>query len=70
MKAPRFEDFEIEYWDNNRFAFLGDGFEMREIDGRDVTNYLGCLNEDGKDLQPDYDQNLIKILGGCYIDEY
>jgi hypothetical protein len=69
MKAPRFEDFDIEYWDENRFAFLGNGFEIREIDGRDITYYLGYLDEPGRDEQPDYDENLIKILGGCYIDE-
>jgi hypothetical protein len=64
MRQPRYEDYEIEYWNKNRFAFLGNGFEMREFDGRDITNYLGCLNDQGKDLQPDYDEGLIDILGG------
>jgi hypothetical protein len=67
MKSPRWEDFDMEYWDNNRFAFLGDGFEIREVDGRDITYYLGCLDEDGRDIQPDYDEQLINILGGCYV---
>jgi hypothetical protein len=61
LKAPRYEDFELEYWNKNRFAFLGNGFEVREFDGRDITNYLGCL--DG-DVQPDYDEGLITILKG------
>lgn len=68
MKAPRYEDYEIEYWDtDNRFAFLGNGFQTREFDGRDITNYLGLL--EGKDVQPNYDEDLIKVLGGIYIDE-
>lgn len=25
MKTVRYEDYEIEYWDENIFAFLGDG---------------------------------------------
>lgn len=25
LDRPRYEDFEIEYWDDNRFAFLGNG---------------------------------------------
>jgi len=68
MKSPRFEDFDMEYLDENRFAFLGNGFEIREVDGRDVTYYLGCLDEEGRDVQPEYDEELINILGGCTID--
>jgi hypothetical protein len=67
LRSPRFEDFDIEYWGENRFAFLGNGFEVREFDGRDVTNYLGCLDELGRDLQPEYDPDLINILGGSVI---
>ena len=69
MKQPRFEDFEIEYWDENIFAFMGNGFEMREFDGRDLTNYLGSLDEHGRDVQPDYDTGLIDVLGGTTLDE-
>jgi len=69
MSHPRYEDFDIDYWDANRYAFLGNGFQTREFDGRDITNYLGCLDDEGKDIQPDYDEDLIKILGGVYIDE-
>jgi hypothetical protein len=67
LKAPRYEDYEIEYLEDNRFAFLGNGFATREEDGRDITNYLGTLDEDGRDVQPDYDSSLIKKLGGCFI---
>ena len=68
MKAPRYEDFEIEYWYENEFAFMGNGFEAREFDGRDITNYLGCLDENGRDVQPVYDEGLIQKLAGWSID--
>lgn len=69
MESPRYEDYEIEYWDDNRFAFMGNGFEIREFDGRDITNYLGCLDEEGRDVQPEYDEGLMDILGGWTLDE-
>jgi hypothetical protein len=69
MEAPRFEDYEIEYRGDNMFAFLGNGFELRESDGRDITNYLGCLDEQGQDRQPEYDERLIDVLGGVTLDE-
>jgi hypothetical protein len=65
MEKPRYEDFEIAYWDDNRYAFLGDGFDTREYDGRDITNYLGLL--DGEDAQPDYDEDLINTLAGWAV---
>ncbi|KAH6643680.1 hypothetical protein C7974DRAFT_407401 [Boeremia exigua] len=69
MERPRFEDYEIEYRSENMFAFLGNGFEVREFDGRDITNYLGCLDDDGRDVQPDYDKGLLDVLGGFTLDE-
>jgi hypothetical protein len=69
MEAPRFEDYEIEYRGDNMFAFLGNGFEMRESDGRDITNYLGCLDKQERDQQPEYDERLIDLLGGFTLDE-
>lgn len=50
LQKPRFEDFDMEYHSGNRFNFLGDGFDTREFDGRDLTWYYGLL--DGKDEQP------------------
>lgn len=71
MESPRYEDFEIEYKSENMFEFLGNGFEVREFDGRDITNYLGCLDDEGRDVQPKYDETLIDVLGGCNLgDEY
>lgn len=65
LDRPRYEDFDIEYWEENRFAFLGNGFDTREFDGRDITNYLGSL--DGTDQQPDYDQDLVNTLAGWAV---
>jgi hypothetical protein len=69
MRAPRFEDYVIEYWDTNIFSFLGNGFEAREFDGRDITHYLGCLDDEGRDVQPDYDKGLLDVLGGFTLDD-
>ncbi|KAF1957951.1 FAD/NAD(P)-binding domain-containing protein [Byssothecium circinans] len=69
MQAVRWEDYELEYWSSNIFEFLGNGFEKREFDGRDITNYLGCLDDKGRDLQPSYDEHLIDILGGFNLDD-
>lgn len=69
MESPRYEDFEIVYWGENCFAFLGNGFEVREFDGRDVTGYLGSLEEGGRDVQPEYDEGLLDVLGGFTLGE-
>jgi hypothetical protein len=69
LQRPRYEDYDIECWDENIFAFMGNGFEVREFDGRDITNYLGILDKEGRDVQPDYDDKLIDILGGAHIDK-
>ena len=66
FRRPRYEDFDIEYCDEggNRFAFLGNGFALREFDGRDLTWYMGSLDPEGRDVQPEYDERLLEILGG------
>lgn len=69
METPRYEDYDIEYRGENVFEFLGNGFAVREFNGQDITNYLGCLDEDGRDVQPDYDKELIDILGGMTLGE-
>lgn len=53
---PRYEDFDIKYESLNRFQFWGNGFTVRELDGRDPTWYLGIV--DGEDKQPDYTEDL------------
>ncbi|KAF5714437.1 monooxygenase [Fusarium globosum] len=50
LQKPRFEDFDIDYLSGNPFNFLGNGFDTREFDGRDLTWYYGLLN--GQDKQP------------------
>lgn len=65
MERPRYEDYDIEYWDDNRYAFLGNGFDTREYDGRDITNYLGLL--EGQDAQPEYGEELLKTLAGWAV---
>ncbi|KIK70801.1 hypothetical protein GYMLUDRAFT_184786 [Collybiopsis luxurians FD-317 M1] len=53
LTNPRWEDWDYEYgYAGNRFGYFGNGFTMREVDGRDTTFYYGLL--DGKDEQPDY----------------
>lgn len=53
MENPRWEDYDYTYgYANNRFGYWGNGFTMREQDGRDNTWYWGLL--DGKDEMPDY----------------
>ena len=51
LQKPRFEDFDIDYVSDNRFNFLGNGFDVREFDGRDITWYYGLLNN--QDKQPE-----------------
>lgn len=54
LDAPRYEDFDIRYTSKNQWAFLGNGFSLREFDGRDTTYWMGLLG--GQDRQPEYDE--------------
>ncbi|KAK4561381.1 hypothetical protein LTR86_004698 [Recurvomyces mirabilis] len=65
LERVRYEDFEMEYWDENRFAFLGNGFDTREFDGRDITHYLGLL--DDEDKQPEYGDELVQKMAGWAV---
>jgi hypothetical protein len=67
MERPRYEDFEIEYGDANRVAFMGNGFDTREFDGRDITHYLGNIDEEGRDVQPVYGEELMKTMAGWAV---
>lgn len=40
VEEPRYEDYEWKYVDRNRFAYLGNGFSVRESAGRDITYYF------------------------------
>ncbi|WVR07069.1 hypothetical protein IAU60_004108 [Kwoniella sp. DSM 27419] len=48
LMDPRYEDFKYTYWNKNRFAYLGNGYTLREIEGRNDTWYLQYA--DGLDL--------------------
>ncbi|KAJ0383354.1 hypothetical protein COL922a_010641 [Colletotrichum nupharicola] len=50
INTPRWEDYELKYTTTNRFGYWGNGFAVREQDGRDLSWYLGLL--DGVDEQP------------------
>lgn len=41
LAKPRYEDYDIDYTRRNPFAFLGNGFTVREYEGRDLSYYLG-----------------------------
>lgn len=57
LSKPRFEDYNIEYCNSlNMFEFLGNGFDTREFDGRDLSYYLGLL--DDQDVQIDLEADL------------
>ncbi|CAK7223816.1 hypothetical protein SEUCBS140593_005359 [Sporothrix eucalyptigena] len=41
VKDPNFEDYEIQYWNKNRWGYMGNGFVDYEFTGtRDLTWYL------------------------------
>ena len=40
LDEVRYEDYEITYCSRNRFAYLGNGFSVREAPGLDTTWYL------------------------------
>ena len=40
-KEPRYEDFEIDYFEDQPWAWLGNGFTRLEYDGSDISYYMG-----------------------------
>ncbi|KAM5372510.1 hypothetical protein ACJZ2D_007548 [Fusarium nematophilum] len=40
LEHPRFEDYNIQYRTRNRFEFMGNGFTMPEVAGKDLAWYL------------------------------
>lgn len=53
LEKPRYEDYEIEYLGKNAWAWLGNGFCTRDTDGRDLTWFMGLI--DNEDKQRKYD---------------
>lgn len=65
LENPRFEDYEITYQNSNRFEFLGNGFDVREFDGRDLSYYLGILDGVGDkqlDLEAELSHDMAKLM--------
>lgn len=63
LEEPRFEDYHITYKNSkNMFEFLGNGFHAREFDGRDLSYYLGILDDIG-DQQLDLEVDLAADMG-------
>lgn len=52
ISSLRPEDFDITYQSTNRWNFLGNGFTQRDVNGKDITWYMGLV--DGIDKQRDY----------------
>ncbi|KAL2826133.1 hypothetical protein BDW59DRAFT_161259 [Aspergillus cavernicola] len=66
LQAPRYEEYEISYLTENRFNYLGDGFDVREYDGRDLMWYyenMPLLKETG---YPVLAPSKIPAAGGKY----
>ncbi|RKK07518.1 putative sterigmatocystin biosynthesis monooxygenase stcW [Fusarium oxysporum f. sp. cepae] len=40
MNEPRYEDYIWKSTNRNRFAYLGNGFSLREVEGKDMTWFL------------------------------
>ncbi len=53
IEAPRYEDYEIKYRGLNRWQWLGNGFSVRDYDGRDLTWYMGLV--EGEEKQREFD---------------
>lgn len=58
LENPRYENYEIKYMSKNQWEFLGNGFHVREFDGRDTTYWMGLLN--GVDQEPVYNEAIWK----------
>ncbi|KAI3571637.1 putative MoxY [Fusarium oxysporum f. sp. albedinis] len=54
IEHVRFEDYDIKYIYQNRFAYLGNGFHEIESSNADVTWYYGLL--DGKNEAPAWEE--------------
>jgi hypothetical protein len=59
LENPRFEDYDWRY-DGNRFAYLGNGFALRETTGRDM----------GEPFVTRTKLKLKAIFLGYYLDDY
>lgn len=63
MKEPRFEDYGIVYRNMNPWAFFGNGFSTRQLDGRDLSPYLGKLL--GGDVEHNFEDDLQEFMAAA-----
>ena len=54
LERPRFEDFHIKYKNRIRWQFLGNGFSLRDVDGRDITWFWGLIGDEDKQQSFDF----------------
>jgi hypothetical protein len=47
LAQPRYDDYHIEYLSGNPFGFFGNGFNIREYEGQDLSYYLGTKDNLG-----------------------
>lgn len=45
MNEPRYEDYVWKTTNRNKFAYLGNGFSIRETEGGDLTWYMDHAEE-------------------------
>lgn len=45
LEEPRFEDYDWQGFDRNKFSYLGNGFSLKEAEGRDSTYYFDNPDE-------------------------
>ena len=45
LAEPRYEDWQWESFNKNRFAYLGNGFSTLEQEGKDLTFYMNDSEE-------------------------
>lgn len=60
MAKPRLQDYDFEYRTVNMWSWLGNGSSMRDLDGRDLTWYLGSV--EGEDVQKLHDTPKFKYV--------
>ncbi|OCK73333.1 FAD/NAD-P-binding domain-containing protein [Lepidopterella palustris CBS 459.81] len=61
VETPRYEDYDITYRSRNMWAWLGNGFSLRDLDGRDPTWFWGL--SDGIDEDRDFEKELLDSKG-------
>ena len=48
MSRPRLQDYDYKYRSMNMWNWLGNGFSTRDVDGTDLTWYLGTVDDEDR----------------------